>query len=32
MLEGETGVHFTDIKIRDLAITGIKTGVVRVIQ
>jgi regulator of protease activity HflC (stomatin/prohibitin superfamily) len=32
LLEEDTGIHFTDIKIRDLAITGIKTGVVRVIQ
>ncbi len=32
MLETDTGVHFTDIKIRDLAITGLKNGVFRVVQ
>jgi len=32
MLEEDTGVYFTDIKIRDLAITGMKNGVFRVIQ
>jgi regulator of protease activity HflC (stomatin/prohibitin superfamily) len=32
MLEEDTGVHFADIKIRDLAITGTRNGVFRIVQ
>lgn len=32
LLEVDTGVHFRDIKIRDFTITGLKNGVIRVLQ
>jgi regulator of protease activity HflC (stomatin/prohibitin superfamily) len=32
LLQEDTGVRFVDIKIRDFTITGLKTGVLRILQ